>query len=256
MRYLVVGTLPPPVMGRSAALLAAVNRLEAEGHEVAVLPVGVGDPASRLGGLAAKAGVDVLGALLRRRSRSTALILQVEPGLVGREPGRLRRAAGLTTLALALTGWQSVEIRIDSFTDLPSGLGGRAAATVWSRADRIVVSSEEQAEMLKAAGGGGLADVEIEVEAAETADATLAWPPDSDNPDLQLVQAVLRRRAGAERALSGRRGPDAASAMLAASESPARGPYGPIEPVVRFVYERPALRAPARVVRRALRPGR
>jgi hypothetical protein len=267
VRYLIVGTLPPPVLGRSTALLEVVGRLEAEGHEVTVHPVGVGDPASRAGGLLAAGGLDTFAGLLRASDRSsTTLVLQVEPALVGHGAGRVRRALGLLLLSAALRGWKRVEIRVDSFADLPSGVGGRAAGMLWRSADAVVVSSGALAAAVVAAGA---AEGSVVVEApraragagpgaggcgGELADGLEEWPPDSDDPDVQAVLAVVRRRAAAEQARSGRLPPDAAAAMLAAgSTGEPASPYGPLEPVIRFVYERPALREPVRRVRRLVR---
>lgn len=253
MRYLVVGTLPPPVLGRSAALLAAVSRLEDEGHDVVVRPVGVGDPASRLTGLFAAAGVDTALSLVRAGDRgATVLVIQVEPALVGARPGRLRRAGGLVLLSFALRGWERVVIRVDSFADLPSGLGGRAAASLWRRADSVIVSSQALADAIVATGA--VPGVVVVEEVAAASSEVEDWPADNDDPDVPAVLAIVRRRAAAEQARSGRLPPDAAAAMLAAgSEGPPPSPYGPLEPLIRYVYERPALREPVRRVRRALR---
>lgn len=251
MKYLVVGTLPPPALGRSAALLAEVTRLEAEGHEVTVRPIGVGDPASRLSGLLARLGLDTLVMLATAHDRAeTGLVLQIEPALVGAGAGRARRAVLLCLLAAALSGWENIEVRVDSFADLPNGLGGRAAALVWKRADRVVVSSLELAEAVAVAGVA-----EVSSPAAASSALLEDWPPDSDDPDLQQVLAVVRQRAARERERSGRH-PDDAAAQLSADASgtaAARSPYGPLEPLIRFAYERPALRDPIRKVRHAIR---
>jgi hypothetical protein len=257
VRYLVVGTLPPPRVGRSAALLELVGRLEAEGHEVEVVSVGVGDPATRGAGLAAAAGVDTIWTLLRRRAGDTRLVVQVEPALIGAQAGRARRTAGLAALSLALSRWSEVEIRVDSFSDLPGGLGGRAAALLWRRATRIVVASEAQRELLcrEAQLDSSMVAVEpwVDAAAAESSD----WPADGEGLLLADIQSVVGRRAAAERMRSGHVAPDRASRMLESASGPGAKPaFGVFEPAVRFAYERPALREPLRVVARVARGAR
>jgi hypothetical protein len=250
MKYVVVGTLPPPVLGRSAALLAAVRDLEREGHEVTVHPIGVGDPASRLGGLLAWAGLDT-ALTLERGSRGARLVLQVEPALVGEGAGRVRRALCLCLLAGVLRGFEQVTIRVDSFSDLPNGLGGRAAALLWRRADEVVVSSPELGEALTAAGA---ASGSVMVEPPDPGMLELApWPADSDDPDVREVLSAVRGRAAVEQARSSRQPADAAAVLLASSGGPAPSPYGLLEPVIRFAYERPALREPLRRARHLVR---
>jgi hypothetical protein len=129
---------------------------------------------------------------------------------------------------------------------------------LWRSADTVVVSSHALAQAVVAAGAPESAVVVERPDGhADTVDLVQPiedWPADSDDPDVPAVLAVVRRRAAAEQALSGRLPPDAAAEMLAAgSTGEPSSPYGPFEPVVRFVYERPALREPVRRVRRVLR---
>ena len=273
MRYLVVGTLPPPRLARSVSLLALVDRLEREGHSVEVLPVGVGNPGIRTGGLRARSGADVLLEILRRARDADALVIQLDPGLAGsNEAGRARRAISLAALAGALTlaRWRDVEIHIESFGDLPGGVGGRVAALVWRRASRLVVPTPEQREALHDQGRVPLDRIEVSPAATAGAPPATAgdrpaagdgathptgWPQGADM-SRESVLVEVRRRAAAERVLAGHHPSDAVSRLLAeADESAPRSPYGRLEPVVRYVYERPALREPVRRVLRVVRPG-
>jgi hypothetical protein len=247
MRVLVIGTLPPPRLPRSASLLAYVDRLESAGDEVLVVPVGVGPTGRRTGGISGRAGLDVLLAALLRRRGSDRLVLQVEPALAGSlDAGRLRRAASLSALAGALAGWRDVEVRLESFDDLPGGVGGRAAAALWARATRVVVPTSEQREALHSLAGVALDRVEVEPRPAGEVAGQPAWPT-GDAVSRDSVLAVVRRRAAADRVESGwHRSPAVARLLAESGASPASSPYGPFEPVVRYVYERPALRDPVR----------
>lgn len=255
MRYLVVGTLPPPRLPRSVSLLALVDRLEADGHAVEVRPVGVGDPGGRTAGVRAKAGADVLVQVLLRGRDADALVIQVEPALFGSiEAGRARRAASIATLVAALLfgRWRDVEIRIESFGDVPGGVGGRIAGPLWRRATRVVVPTPEQREMLHRHGGVPLDRIEVGPPAGRT--PATGWPR-GEQMNRESVLVAIRRRAAAELVLAGRRPSEAVSRLLAeADDSPPRSPYGRLEPMIRFVYERPALREPVRRVLRAVRP--
>jgi hypothetical protein len=218
-------------------LLEAVRSLELGGHEVQRLPESAARPSlSRL-----------VVSLVRRASGADALVLQIEPGpgMLAAEAGRLRRTLQLGALSLALRAWSDVELRMDSSDDLPGGIGGRAAGWLWRRASRVVVRSEEQADRLRETGSMAAGLVEVEKPAAA---------PDLDHftgiaPSREEVQALVGRRAVAERLRVERRPPDAAAELLRAGSSPrSPSPFGPLEPAVRYVYERPALRAKARRV--------
>ncbi len=253
MRILVVGTLPPPRSPRSASLLAYVDKLVGAGDEVEVVPVGVGPTGPRSGGLSGRAGLDVLLAVLRRARGTDRLVIQVEPALAGSlDAGRLRRAASLAALAGAVGRWDDVEIRLESFDDLPGGVGGRAAAALWGRATRVVVPTAEQREALHAQAGVATERIEVEGSSAPATEDAPPWPS-GEAVSRDAVLAVVRRRAAADRVESGWHPSPAVGRLLAESgASPgARSPYGPLEPLVRYVYERPALREP---VRRLLRP--
>jgi hypothetical protein len=231
VRVLVVGALPPPRSTRSAGLLEAVRALELGGHEVLRLPESAARPSlARL-----------VVSLVRRSRRAEALVLQIEPGPgLPLGAGRLRRTVQLGALSLALRAWPDVELRIDSSGDLPGGTGGRAAGWLWRRASRVVVRSDEQADQLRRTAG--LPAGRVEVEKAAPA-------PDLEHftgiaPSREAVQALVGRRAAAQRMLVERRPPDAAAGLLrAGSMSLPPSPFGPLEPVVRYAYEHPALRA-------------
>lgn len=251
MRYLVVGTLPPPRLPRTASLLAEVDRLELEGHEVEVLPVGVGDLAARRGGLGARTGADVLAAVRRRAGAADAVVVQLEPELAGGlEAGRGRRAAAMLALASSLGSWGEVELRLESFDDLPGGVGGRAAASLWRRATRVVVPTDEQRGALHAQAGVPLE--RIVVARREVPDVSAPWPAGAA-ATREAVLDVVRRRAAADRVLAGWHSSPAVARMLAESVGPPASPFGPLEPLARYVYERPALREPVRRVLRVVR---
>jgi hypothetical protein len=254
MRYLVVGTLPPPRLARTASLLAYLDELEGAGHEVDLVRVGVGSTSARSGGLSAISGADVLDSIARGARSHDRLVVQLEPGLVGSlEAGRGRRAASLLALGLVLALWKEVELRLESFDDLPGGVGGRAARSMWSRASRVVVPTEAQRLELHAQAGVPFERIEVFLEAGPADGPRPEWPA-GELVSRDAVMSVVRRRAATDELLAGWYPSAAVSRMLAeAGAGPAPSPFGPFEPVVRYVYERPALREPARRVQRVLK---
>jgi hypothetical protein len=248
VRYLVVGTLPPPRLPRTGSLLAEVDRLEGLGHSVSVAPV-VG-----AGGLGGIPELNVWRILRRRRhGRRVAdrLVLQIEPDLAGTlDGGRRRRALSLVLLATGLAGWDDVELRLESFDDMPGGVGGRAAQLVWRLATRVVVPTASQRSALHEQAGVPLASISVSERAV--GDSAAPWPAGA-GVTREAVMDVVRRRAAADRVLAGWHPTPAVTRMLAEAGGPPPSPFGPLEPLVRYVYERPALREPVRRVRGVLR---
>ncbi|HEV2361588.1 MAG TPA: hypothetical protein VGS21_07790 [Acidimicrobiales bacterium] len=216
----VAGPMPPPRTRRAVALLDTVGRLEGAGFSVTT----VASP-----GLLALCRLTPVG----------KLVLQLEPGLVPAD--RVRRTAALALLAAALRRWDEVEIRLDSPGDHAGGPGGRAARWMWARATSVVVAGEDAGEVLR---GQGVENVIVESTADDAASAAPGEAPSSR----EALQTLVRTRARVEKARIERAPADDAARMIAAAFVAPKLPL--YEPMVRAVYERPALRSAVRFVLR------
>ncbi|MHB8456466.1 MAG: hypothetical protein ACYDBS_02055 [Acidimicrobiales bacterium] len=185
---------------RSRSLLAEVLRWRRDGAQVEVLsPTDLSVahryledswPMSAIEIAIAARGADVV-------------VVQLQPGFpIAESAGRATRAAGLSSLAVALRRAKcDVVLRLHTIHDLPRGVGGRAAESLWATATRIEVGDEETREQLSSLLGRVSADK-----------IALALPPVLDgcgressadlggDASLDSVSAVVRARAARERA--------------------------------------------------------
>jgi len=140
VRILVVGSVPPPLTGHRAALLAEVLRLRGEGHDVEIASL---DPLSAAHRFLAGPGVVAVGEIGLLARSAEAIVVQLEPGLpVRTRAGRGERTAALMALAAVLRRCSDVTVRLHDPNDLPGGHGGRAGTELWKAAGRIEVGDD------------------------------------------------------------------------------------------------------------------
>jgi hypothetical protein len=205
VKILLVGSVPPPLLGHRKALLGEALRLRQDGHDVEIVSLDPLSAAHRyLVGPGVPAAVE-LGLLARR---ADAVVVQLEHGLpVRRSAGRVERMVALLSLAAALRGGENVTVRLQHPDDLPGGYGGRAALELWKAATRIEVGDEAmQAGLVDILGPLG-DRVSIAVSSPLSDDETTpgnrlavpaAWGEGADTTAAE-VQGVVRARAAAER---------------------------------------------------------
>jgi hypothetical protein len=208
MRILVVGSVPPPLRGHRASLLADVLRLRGESHDVEIVSLDPLAAAHRY--LAAPGVVAVLEIGLLTR-RSDAVIVQLEPGLpVRRAARRGERAVVLLALAAILRRRPDVTLRLHAPDNLPGGPGGRAGMALWQAAGRIEVGDETMRAEL--AGLLGPLGDRVSVATGGASDAEPLAPAgpgvwgDGADATASHVLTVVRANAAAERASLVRRG--------------------------------------------------
>lgn len=198
MRVLVVGTVPPPGGPAAARLGAAASVLAAQGDTVEVLSP---DERSAAHHHARLGGVRLAAQIARRSRRFDALVLAIEPGLpLGPDDDRLTRALSLAALDLACRRFRRVTVRFASPVPIPGGVGGRASEGLWSRADELVVESEDDKEQLLAVRGCRAERVRVEVpERRGTGGPTTDWSSlagsEGSEELRERVQALVRARA-------------------------------------------------------------
>jgi hypothetical protein len=201
MKILVVGSVPPPLGGHRGSLLAEVLRLRREGHGVEIFSLDRLAAAHRYLAGPGLATVVQIGVFARR---ADAVIVQLEPGLpVRRSAGRSERRAVLSALAAILRRCPDVTLRLCQPSDLPGGLGGRAALGLWKAAGRIEVGNEEaRAELAGLLGplDGRLSSMaDAPIDPGQPVDAGLGGWGDGADATASRVFTVVRARAAAQR---------------------------------------------------------
>lgn len=199
MKVVVVGSLPPPVTERARNLLAEVLRLRREGAEVEVISPRPDTVAHRyLGATGGLAALELVYAI----RRTDSVVVQIEPGFpVDERSGRMARAVGLGTLALALR-WTRGEVvlRLYSMHDLPRGAGGRAADLLWATAHRIEVGTEETLSRLESSlGSAERAKLSLSTGTVALGGARDGSAAVEANASLEAVTRLVRARAAADR---------------------------------------------------------
>jgi hypothetical protein len=217
VKILVVGSVPPPLGGRRGSLLAEVLRLQQEGHEVEIFSLDRLAAAHRYLAGPGFASVVEIGVFARR---AEAVIVQLEPGLpVRHSAGRSERMAALTGLAAILRRCPDVTVRLCQPSDLPGGLGGRAALALWKAASRIEVGNEatraELAGLLGPLDGRVSIMARAPIDGWQAVDAELGGWGDWADATAPHILTVVRARAAAQReSISGRRRPGASGGAL------------------------------------------
>lgn len=213
MRILVVGSVPPPLTGHRAALLAEVLRLRGEGHDVEIASL---DPLSAAHRFLAGPGVVAVGEIGLLARSAEAIVVQLEPGLpVRTRAGRGERTAALMALAAVLRRCSDVTVRLHDPNDLPGGHGGRAGTELWKAAGRIEVGDDRtRTELAALLGpfGERVSIVRPPGDAEPVVVAGLDGWGDGADVSASHVLAIVRARAAAERASLARRGRLPASA--------------------------------------------
>jgi hypothetical protein len=197
MKVLVVGSLPPPERRRAEALRAEVLELVAEGHTVEIVAP---DPVATAHRYLSVRGIPGCLQLATMVSGFDSVVAQLQAGLPVRlRAGKVERAVSLFAFSFALGRARQVVIRLESLDDLPGGPGGRAAFSVWRRAERIVVGDDDQ--RAKFLAGVGKRAERLRVIAARKDEAVPdegGWGEESET-SLENVLALVRSRAALER---------------------------------------------------------
>jgi hypothetical protein len=201
MRVLVVGTVPPARGAPSRPLGRAVTGLLDEGHEVEIWSPDGRSAAHRFEELD---DLRLAWALWQASRRFDSLVLGLETRLPLRhDAGRLERAVVLAGLATALRRFKDVTIQPVSPIAMPGGLGGRPALAVWTRAQKIVVSSEKDRDDLLAVPGIDASTVVYEAEERpRAAEWSEGWTLGAA-PTREAVLRVVRERADRDRNIAG-----------------------------------------------------
>ncbi len=126
----------------------------------------------------------------------------------------------LLALGVALGRYAVVTLRLDSPVPIPGGVGGRATTALWRAVDRVVVSTEEDRQLLLVVRE--LAPEQIVLDAPEALEKEATgprWPSATERTLRELVQDEIRSAAAAERAARAARrelgapSPEVASAL-------------------------------------------
>ena len=216
-RVLVLGTVPPKGGPRAAALRRLVADHLAMGDSVEVWSQ------SELAAAhvhEARTGLALLARLAVAVPRFDVLVLRIQPGWPFHgEEGRRVRAAFFLGLGVLLHRLDQVVVVLDSPIAIPGGVGGRPTKELWSRAEVVVETEEDRAELL-AIPWLDPARVRVVPPPPEARAAPLPTWPKPDTPDLRAaVLGVVRVRATVERRL-----------RMAGSQLAARLPPAPPRP--------------------------
>ena len=201
MRFLVVGAVPPARGAASRPLGRAVVELMDEGHEVEIWSPDGRSAAHRFEEFD---DLRLAWLLLKASRRFEGLVLGLESRLPLRhDAGRIERAVVLGGLAAALRRYDRVTIRPISPIAMPGGLGGRPALAVWTRAERIVVSSELDRNQLLAVPGIDPSCIVYEPEPpARQPSWNEGWAI-GGAPTREAVLKLVRERADRDRSIAG-----------------------------------------------------
>jgi hypothetical protein len=244
MRVLIVGTTPPGGGAFARSLASRATERREAGDDVEVLSPDGTSAAHRSGRLD---GFFLAARLAWAARQFDAVELRIEPGVPLRSTtNRFARAAYLLALGRALRRFSDVTLRPDTPIPIPGGLGGRASTPMWSAASRVVVWTEEDAEMARRTPGVAPDVVEIQEPLAASATAQRAWP-NATHPDLrEATMGVIRDRADRDRrAIEGR-------ALVGAPPLPSQRSSPSSLGLARVVVDLAGRRA-VRLVRRSMR---
>jgi len=206
MRVLVVGSVTSPETDRSRSLRDEVTRRVSGGDEVEVVGH---DPVSIAHWFLSSPPPLACLELARAARRFDLVVVQVEHGFPVRErAGRAERAVCLYALSLVLASRPGSTLRIFTLSDLPGGIGGRPASTLWRRAAKVVAGTEEARlgleQVLSEMGVATPVTLDTAQPGAEleTGEARSWWPERGD-VSASSVLAVVRSNAARERQRSG-----------------------------------------------------
>jgi len=202
MRILVVGSVPPPLAGHRASLLAEVLRLRRDGHDVEIVSL---DPLAAAHRYLVAPGIAAVGEIALLARRFDAVIVQLEPGVPVRpSAGKGERAAALIALAAILRRCSDVTLRLHEPDNLPGGPKGKGQLAMWQAAGRIEVGDEEMrvevARLLGPLGDRVSVATGERALAEQFAAADISRWGDGADATASHILAIVRANAAAERA--------------------------------------------------------
>ena len=197
MKVLVLGSLPPPVRPRSQSLRAEVVALLADGNTVEVVSP---DPVATAHRYLSASGLPGCAQLWTMVSGFDSMVVQLQPGLPVRpKAGPLERALSLVAFSLVMSRGRHVVLRLESPEDLPGGPGGRWAARLWRKAERVVVKDEDQRASFRQALGKRAEHIDVVVLGSDAAEDDDGGWGEAGDASIEDVLALVRKRAARER---------------------------------------------------------